>query len=122
MTYDIYVARVGLVQITGNTKTKDQVIRRQLGLQPGMIVTKAGVQRDLERLNNTQFFSKVDINPKPCPDEMAKKDPGCVVLDWVVAEQKTAQASIGAGYSGGITGQGLYGTIGYTRQQPARNR
>jgi len=114
VTYDIYVARVGLVQITGNTKTKDQVIRRQLGLQPGMIVTKAGVQRDLERLNNTQFFSKVDINPKPCPDEMAKKDPGCVVLDWVVAEQKTAQASIGAGYSGGITGQGLYGTIGYS--------
>ncbi len=114
VTYDIYVARVGLVQVTGNTKTKDQVIRRQLGLQPGMIVTKAGVQRDLERLNNTQFFSKVDVNPKPCPDEMEKKDPGCVVLDWVVAEQKTAQASIGAGYSGGITGQGLYGTIGYS--------
>jgi len=114
VTYDIYVARVGLVQVTGNTKTKDQVIRRQLGLQKGMIVTKAGVQRDLERLNNTQFFSKVDVNPKPCPDEMAKKDPGCVVLDWVVAEQKTAQASIGAGYSGGITGQGLYGTIGYS--------
>ncbi len=114
VTYDIYVARVGLVQVTGNTKTKDQVIRRQLALQPGMIVTKAGVQRDLERLNNTQFFSKVDVNPKPCPDEMAKKDPGCVVLDWVVVEQKTAQASIGAGYSGGITGQGLYGTIGYS--------
>jgi outer membrane protein assembly factor BamA len=114
VTYDIYVARVGLVQVTGNTKTKDQVIRRQLLLQPGMIVTKAGVQRDLERLNNTQFFSKVDVNPKPCPDEMEKKDPGCVVLDWVVTEQKTAQASIGAGYSGGITGQGLYGTIGYS--------
>jgi outer membrane protein assembly factor BamA len=114
VTYDIYVARVGLVQITGNTKTKDQVVRRQLGLQPGMIVTKAGVQRDLERLNNTQFFSKVDVNPKQCPDEMQKKDPGCVVLDWIVTEQKTAQASIGAGYSGGITGQGLYGTIGYT--------
>lgn len=114
VTYDIYVARVGLVQITGNTKTKDQVIRRQLGLQPGMIVTKAGVQSDLERLKNTQFFANVDVNPKPCPDEMQKKDPGCVVLDWVVTEQKTAQASIGAGYSGGITGQGLYGTIGYS--------
>ncbi len=114
VTYDIYVARVGLVQVTGNTKTKDQVVRRQLALQPGMIVTKAGVQRDLERLNNTQFFSKVDVNPKPCPDEMQKKDPGCVVLDWVVVEQKTAQASIGAGYSGGITGQGLYGTVGYS--------
>jgi outer membrane protein assembly factor BamA len=111
---NIYVARVGLVQITGNTKTHDQVIRRELFERPGMILTKTGVQRDLERLNNTGFFSKVDVNPKPCPEEMAKKDPGCVVLDWVVTEQKTAQASVGAGYSGGLTGQGLYGTIGYS--------
>jgi outer membrane protein assembly factor BamA len=112
--YDISVARVGLVQITGNTKTHDQVIRRELFERPGMILTKNGVQRDLERLNNTGFFSKVDVNPKPCPEEMMKKDPGCVVLDWVVTEQKTAQASVGAGYSGGLTGQGLYGTVGYS--------
>ncbi len=111
---DIYVARVGLVQITGNTKTKDQVVRRELYERPGMILSKNGVQRDLERLNNTGFFSKVDVNPKPCPEEMAKKDPGCVVLDWIVTEQKTASASVGAGYSGGLTGQGLYGTIGYS--------
>jgi outer membrane protein insertion porin family len=110
---DVYIARVGLVQITGNTKTKDQVIRRELGERPGMILTKSGVQRDLERLNNTGFFSKVDVNPKPCPEEMTKKDPGCVTLQWIVTEQKTATASVGAGYSGGLTGQGLYGTIGY---------
>lgn len=110
---DVYIARVGLVQITGNTKTKDQVIRRELGERPGMILTKSGVQRDLERLNNTGFFSKVDVNPKPCPEEMTKKDPGCVTLQWIVTEQKTASASVGAGYSGGLTGQGLYGTIGY---------
>ncbi|HLI96033.1 MAG TPA: POTRA domain-containing protein, partial [Candidatus Baltobacteraceae bacterium] len=110
---DIYIARVGLVQITGNTKTKDQVIRRELALRPGMILTKTGVQRDLERLNNTGFFSKVDVNPKPCPEEMTKKDPGCVTLQWIVTEQKTASASVGAGYSGGLTGQGLYGTVGY---------
>jgi outer membrane protein assembly factor BamA len=110
---DVYIARVGLVQITGNTKTKDQVIRRELALRPGMILTKSGVQRDLERLNNTGFFSKVDVNPKPCPEEMAKKDPGCVTLQWIVTEQRTASASVGAGYSGGLTGQGLYGTVGY---------
>ncbi len=112
--YDIWVARVGLVQITGNTKTKDLVIRRQLFERPGLVLSKNGVQRDLEALNNTGFFSKVDVNPKPCPEEMAKNDPGCVVLDWVVTEQKTASASVGAGYSGGLTGQGLYGTVGYS--------
>jgi outer membrane protein assembly factor BamA len=114
VTYDIYVARVGLVQITGNTKTKDQVIRRLLYERPGMIMTKAGVNRDLDALNNTGFFAKVDVNPKPCPAAMLKSDPGCVVLDWIVTEQKTAQASVGAGYSGGLTGQGLYGTLGYS--------
>ncbi|MBV9270560.1 MAG: hypothetical protein JO165_05665, partial [Candidatus Eremiobacteraeota bacterium] len=109
--YDIYVARVGLVQITGNTKTKDQVIRRELRLRPGMVITKSAVRRDQERLNNLGFFSKVDLTPKEGPDP--KNHPGWVTLDWVVTEQKTATASLGAGYSGGLTGQGLYGTIGY---------
>ena len=109
--YDIYVARVGLVQITGNTKTKDQVIRRELRLRPGMVITKSAVRRDQERLNNLGYFSKVDLTPKEGPDP--KAHPGWVTLDWVVTEQKTASASIGAGYSGGLTGQGLYGTIGY---------
>lgn len=112
--YDIYVARVYAVQITGNTKTKDQVIRRQLRLRPGQIVTKQGIQVDEERLNNTQFFSKVDVNAKPPPSEIQKKDPGAVVIVWTVTEQKTASASLGAGYSGGLTGQGLYGTIGFS--------
>jgi len=109
--YDIYVARVGLVQITGNTKTKDQVIRRELRMQPGMVITKGGIRRDQERLNNLGYFSKVDLNPKEGPDP--KNHPGWVTLDWSVTEQKTASASVGAGYSGGLTGQGLYGTIGY---------
>jgi outer membrane protein assembly factor BamA len=108
--YDIYVARVAAVQITGNTKTKDSVIRRELRLRPGMIITQAGLKRDYERLNNTGYFSKVDLNPKAGPDP---KHPELVTLDWNVTEQKTASAQIGFGYSGGINGQGLYGTLGY---------
>lgn len=109
--YDLYVARVGAIQITGNTKTKDQVIRRQLSLRPGMVITTSAIRRDQERLNNTGFFSKVDLNVKEGPDP--KNHPGYLTLDWNVTEQRTATASIGAGYSGGITGQGLYGTVGY---------
>lgn len=109
--YDIYVARVGAVQITGNTKTKDQVIRRELRLRPGFVITKSSIRTDEERLNNTGYFSKVDLVPKPGPDP--KNHPGYVTLSWNVTEQKTAQAQVGAGYSGGITGQGLYGTVGY---------
>ncbi|MDQ2872282.1 MAG: BamA/TamA family outer membrane protein [Candidatus Eremiobacteraeota bacterium] len=109
--YDFYVARVGVVQITGNTKTKDQVIRRELRLRPGMVITTDGLRNDRDRLNNTGYFSKVDLNVKDGPDP--KNHPGYVTIVWTVTEQRTASASVGAGYSGGITGEGLYGTLGY---------
>lgn len=109
--YSIYVAVVGAVQITGNTKTKDLVIRRQLRLRPGMIITQGLLRRDYERLNNLGFFEKVDLNPKPGPDP---KKPYAVTLDWSVKEQRTGTAQVGAGYSGGPTGQGLTGTLSYS--------
>jgi outer membrane protein assembly factor BamA len=109
--YSIYVALVGAVEITGNTKTKDVVIRRQLRLRPGMIITQGLLRRDYERLNNLGFFEKVDLNPKPGPDP---KKPYEVTLDWNVKEQRTGTAQIGAGYSGGPTGEGLTGTLSYS--------
>ncbi len=109
--YSIYVATVGAVQITGNTKTKDVVIRRQLRLRPGMIITQGLVRRDYERLNNLGFFEKVDIQQKAGPDP---KKPYALTLDWAVKEQRTGTAQIGAGYSGGPTGEGLTGTLSYS--------
>ncbi len=110
--YSIYVAVVGAVQVTGNTLTKDVVVRRQLRLRPGMIITQGLLRRDYERLNNLGFFEKVDLNPKPGPDP---KKPYQVTLDWNVKEQRTGTAQIGAGYSGGPTGQGLTGTLSYSQ-------
>jgi outer membrane protein assembly factor BamA len=110
--YTIDVARVGAVQITGNDVTKDIVVRRQLRLRPGMIVTQAGLKRDYERLNNLGFFSKVELNTKPGPNP---KKPAELTLDWNVTEQRTGTAQIGAGYSGGLTGTGLTGNLSYSQ-------
>jgi len=109
--YNIYVARVAVVQITGNTRTKDQVIRRVLREVPGTVLNTDAVKRDYERLNSMGFFSKVEPDVKPGPDP---KKPQLVTLVWHVTEQRTAQASVGFGYSGGLTGQGLYGTLGFS--------
>lgn len=109
--YTIDAARVAVVQITGNVRTKDDVIRRQLQLQPGALLTKNGIKRDYERLNNLGFFSKVEPDVKPGPNP---KRPDLVAVIWHVTEQKTAQAQVGVGYQGGLTGQGLYGTLGYS--------
>ncbi|HTU81105.1 MAG TPA: POTRA domain-containing protein [Candidatus Acidoferrales bacterium] len=107
--YDIYVARVAVVEITGNTRTKDFVIRRELRVRPGMVVNTDAIKADYNRLNSLGFFSKVEPDIKPGPDP---KKPQLVTLVWHVTEQRTSTASIGFGYSGGLTGQGLYGTLG----------
>ncbi|HTV72381.1 MAG TPA: POTRA domain-containing protein [Candidatus Acidoferrales bacterium] len=112
VNYAISVARVGAVMITGNTVTKDEVIRRQLRLRPGMIVTQAALRRDYDRLNNLGFFDKVELNPKPGPNP---KKPAYITLDWNVKEQRTGTAGIGAGYSGGPTGTGLTGYVSYAQ-------
>jgi outer membrane protein assembly factor BamA len=109
--YNIYVARVAVVEITGNARTKDQVIRRELRVKPGMVLNTDAIKNDYQRLNSLGFFSKVEPDIKDGPDP---KKPQDVTLLWHVTEQRTAQASIGFGYSGGLTGQGLYGTLGFS--------
>jgi outer membrane protein assembly factor BamA len=110
--YAISVARVGAIEITGNTTTHDDVIRRELRLHPGMLVTDSGVRNDYNRINNLGFFEKVDVTSGPGPDP---KKPAYVTLKWTVKEQRTGTAQIGAGYSGGITGTGLTGNVSYSQ-------
>ncbi len=71
-----------------------------------MVLNTDAIKRDYERLNALNFFSKVEPDVQPGPDP---KKPQDVTLVWHVTEQRTATASVGFGYSGGITGQGLYG-------------
>ncbi len=108
--YTVSALRVGAVEITGNTKTHDDVIRRELRLRPGMLVTDSALRRDYDRLNNLGFFEKIDFQGKPGPDP---KRPALVTINWQVKEQRTGTATVGAGYSGGITGTGLTGTLSY---------
>jgi len=110
--YAISVARVGAVEITGNTTTHDDVIRRELREKPGDLITDSGVRNDYNRLNNLGFFDKVDVTSDPGPDP---KRPAYLTLKWTVKEQRTGTAQVGAGYSGGLTGTGLTGNISYSQ-------
>jgi outer membrane protein assembly factor BamA len=110
--YSISVARVGAIEITGNSFTHDDVIRRQLRMHVGDIITQSALKRDYERLNNLGFFSKVDFSAKPGPDP---KKPAWITVNWNVKEQRTGTATVGAGYSGGQTGTGLTGNLSYSQ-------
>jgi outer membrane protein assembly factor BamA len=109
--YSISVARVGAIEITGNTKTHDDVVRRELRMHVGDVITQSALKRDYQRLNNLGFFEKVDFAAKPGPDP---KKPAYITVDWNVKEQRTGTATVGAGYSGGLTGTGLTGNVSYS--------
>ena len=84
---------IGRIEIFGNTKTRDKVIRREVRLDEGDTFNSALIKRSYERINNLNFFEVVDVVPKPKPDEKV------VDVDITVKERPTGFFSVGGGYS-----------------------
>ncbi|MCL4457268.1 MAG: outer membrane protein assembly factor BamA [Nitrospirae bacterium] len=85
--------RIGRIDISGNTKTRDKVIRREIRLDEGDVFNASALKRSYERLNNLQFFETVDIAPKPKPEQKL------VDIDVKVKDKPTGFLSVGGGYS-----------------------
>ena len=85
--------KIGKIEISGNIKTRDKVIRREVRLDEGDIFNSKLLKRSYERINNLNFFETVDIIPKPQSEEKL------VDLDIKVKERPTGMLSIGGGYS-----------------------
>ena len=83
------------VDIAGNTKTHEKVIRREIELRPGDIYQQNLVQESQRRIVLLNFFKDVQIQPEYSPVE----DERLVDLTFNVEERPTGQASMGAGYS-----------------------
>lgn len=95
----VYVERIN---ISGNTRTLDRVIRREFRLAEGDAFSTAKVRRSQERLRNLGFFEKVDVSAAP------GSSPDKTNLEVQVIEQSTGEISFGAGYS---TTAGVVGDI-----------
>jgi outer membrane protein insertion porin family len=87
------ITYVNRVEVRGNSRTKDIVIRREVAVIPGQICDSIKIKKSQERLQNLGYFKYVDVSLRPT-DEKRKKD---VVIE--VEEQKTGEISFGAGYS-----------------------
>jgi len=84
--------RVQKINISGNDKTRDNVIRREVRINEQEVIDTVSMQRSFQRLNNLQFFETVEILPQQvAPDK--------VDLNVKVKEKNTGQFSIGGGYS-----------------------
>jgi outer membrane protein insertion porin family len=98
--------RVRNVTITGNTRTKDRVIRRELYTVPGDLFSRENIIRSVRQLSQLNYFDQEKITPDVQPKSAEEVDIG-----FNVAEKQTDTFNASAGYSGAI---GLTGALGLT--------
>ncbi len=84
---------VNRVNIEGNTRTKDKVIRREVLVAPGDVFNTVRVDTTKKRLENLGYFAKVETYPEDT-DIPGRKD-----LTILVQEKRTGSLSFGGGFS-----------------------
>ena len=84
--------RIRQINITGNDKTRDNVIRREIRVDEQDVIDTPSLKRSFQRLTNLNFFETVEILPSQV--ETDKVD-----LNVKVKEKPTGQFSIGGGFS-----------------------
>ena len=93
------------VKITGNDKTKEHVIRRELRTLPGEKFVRSDIMRSIRELSQLNFFNPEKITPNIVPNP----EDGTVNVNWNVEEKSSDQLELSAGWGGNI---GLTGTLG----------
>ena len=84
--------RVREIRISGNDKTRDNVIRREIRVNEQEVIDSVGIKRSFQRLNNLNFFETVEILPEQVEEDK-------VDLNVTVKEKPTGSFSIGGGFS-----------------------
>ncbi len=84
--------RIRQININGNDKTRDNVIRREIRVDEQDVIDTPSLKRSFQRLNNLNFFETVEILP-------AQVEADKVDLNVRVKEKPTGQFSIGGGFS-----------------------
>ena len=105
----VYINRV---EITGNTRTRDNVIRRDVKVREGGLYDSKAIRTSTQKLNRLGFFEEVTVTPKPTMIENQMD----VTVN--VKEKATGSFQIGAGYSsdenlmlmGQISEDNIFGT------------
>ena len=81
------------IDISGNYKTRDKVIRREIKIVEQDLYNKKMIQRSYKNLNRLNYFSDIDIKP------VKTQDANIMDLDVKVTEKQTGNLAFGGGYS-----------------------
>jgi outer membrane protein insertion porin family len=100
-------ATIKNIRISGNDRTKEYVIRRELRTIPGEKFSRTDLVRSQREIAQLNYFNqeKIKIDPVPNPED------GTVDINYGVEEKSSDQLELSAGWGGAI---GLTGTLGVT--------
>ena len=90
-------ARISNVSLTGNTKTYDHVVLRELYTRPGQLFSRSDVVRSVRELATLGFFNQESINPDVQPDP----SDNTVDINYSVEEAAADQIRFSAGFAAG---------------------
>jgi len=102
--YEGKQAVINKVTISGNTKTNDNVIIREIRTKPGQLFSRSDIIRTQRELMQLKYFDqeKLSVNPKPNPAD------GTVDIEYVVEETSSDQVELSGGWGAGR----IVGTLG----------
>ena len=105
--YEMNQFKIGHVNIKGNTKTYERVIRRELLTRPGDYFSRGAIMRSLRQLQQLGYFNPEKIKPDyvPLPDDKT------VDLTYELEEKSSDNINASVGYSGAF---GVTGALGFT--------
>ncbi len=100
----VYIERINII---GNTRTHDEVVRREFDVDEGDAYNRVLIDRAERRLNSLDYFEKVTISRSPgsAPDR--------VIVNVEVVDKSTGSLSVGAGFS---TQDGVLGDVSVTER------
>ena len=90
-------ARYNKITVSGNTKTNDNVILREITTIPGQMFNRADIMRTQQVLLATGYFNQEKMQVNPVPNEAE----GTVDIEYIVEETSSDQFELSAGFGGG---------------------
>ena len=104
--YEGKQATINKVTVTGNTKTNDRVIVREIRTRPGQLFKRSDIIRSQRELSQLGYFDPEKMGVTPTPNQAT----GMVDIDYQVEEKPSDQIELSGGYGGGR----IVGTLGVT--------
>ena len=93
------------ITVSGNDRTNDHVVYRELRTRPGQLYNKSNVVRTIRELGQLGFFDAQQLSPN---FENVNPNDGTLDIDYAVVEKGSSQIELQGGYGGG----GFIGTLG----------